>query len=170
MSVCVLSVSASLWSPDCSPPGSSVHGIFQRRILEWGAIPFSKGSSWPRDPTQVSCIADRFFTIWATREAQLRFSVLALDKSGSEDLRWAVRLREICGTQARFLLCRMMGTSIQSLWELSARVMRKFLAEWMMYGRCTRNVCFHSFHSQCFFPFLLLLTSPSVFLLPTEQP
>ena len=50
-------------------PGSSVHGIFQARILEWVAIPFSKGPFWPRDQTQVSCIAGRFFTIWATREA-----------------------------------------------------------------------------------------------------
>ena len=41
---------------DCSPPGSSVHGIFQARVLEWGAISFSKGSSRPRDQTQVSCI------------------------------------------------------------------------------------------------------------------
>ena len=50
-------------------PGSSVHGIFQARILEWVAIPFSRGSSQARDKTQVSCIAGRFFTIWATREA-----------------------------------------------------------------------------------------------------
>ena len=52
----------------CSPPGSSVHGILQARILEWVAIPFSRGSSWPRGQTQVSCIAERFFTDWATRE------------------------------------------------------------------------------------------------------
>ena len=50
--------------------GSSVHGILQIRILEWVAMPFSRGSSQPRDQTQVSCIAGRFFTIWATREAQ----------------------------------------------------------------------------------------------------
>ena len=56
---------------DCSPPGSSVHGIFQVRILEWVAYPFSRGSSWPRDRTQVSHIAGRFFTIWATREAHV---------------------------------------------------------------------------------------------------
>ena len=55
---------------DCSPPGSSVHGTLQARILEWIAIPFSRGSSWPRDQTWVSCIADGFFTIWATRGAQ----------------------------------------------------------------------------------------------------
>ena len=47
---------------DCSLPGSSVHEIFQARILEWLAISFSRGSSWPRDQTQVSCIAGGFFT------------------------------------------------------------------------------------------------------------
>ena len=52
----------------CSLPGSSVHEISQARRLEWVAVSFSKGSSQPRDWTQVSCIADRFFTIWATRE------------------------------------------------------------------------------------------------------
>ena len=53
---------------DCSLPGSSVHGIFQARVLDWVAISFSRGSSWPRDQTQVSCIVGRCFTIWATRE------------------------------------------------------------------------------------------------------
>jgi len=55
---------------DCSPPGFYVYGILQARILEWVAIPFSRGSYWPRDRTQVSCIAGRFFTVWATREVQ----------------------------------------------------------------------------------------------------
>ena len=55
---------------DCSPPGSSVHGILQARILEWVAMPSSRRSSQPRDLTQVSHIAGRFFTIWTTREAQ----------------------------------------------------------------------------------------------------
>ena len=53
---------------DCSLPGPSVRGILQARILEWVAIPFSRESSRPRDQTQVSCIAGRFFAIWATRE------------------------------------------------------------------------------------------------------
>ena len=53
----------SLWPMDCSPPGSSVHGILQVRILEWIAIPLSRGSSWPRDWTPVSYIAGGFFTI-----------------------------------------------------------------------------------------------------------
>ena len=51
-------------SMNCSLPGSSVHGIFQAIVLEWIAIPFSRGSSRPRDWTQV----DRCFTVWATRE------------------------------------------------------------------------------------------------------
>ena len=49
---------------DCSLPGSSVHGIFQAIVLEWIAI------SFPSDGTQVSCIVDRRFTVWATREVQ----------------------------------------------------------------------------------------------------
>ena len=61
----------TLWDPmGCSPPGSSVHGILQVRILEWVAIPFSRGSSEPRSQTQVFRIVSRLFTIWATREAQ----------------------------------------------------------------------------------------------------
>ena len=55
---------------DCSPPGFSVRGILQAGILEWVDIPFSRGSSWSKHQTWVSCIVGRFFTIWATREAQ----------------------------------------------------------------------------------------------------
>ena len=54
----------------CDPMDYTVHGILQARILEWVAFPFSRGSSQPRDRTQVSRIAGRFFTSWATREAQ----------------------------------------------------------------------------------------------------
>ena len=53
---------------DCSLPGSSVHGILQARILDRIAISFSRESSQPRDWTWVTCIARRFFTVWATRE------------------------------------------------------------------------------------------------------
>ena len=53
---------------DCSPPGSSVHGILQARILEWAAVPFSRRSSPPRVQTCVSRIADSFVTIWVTGE------------------------------------------------------------------------------------------------------
>ena len=53
---------------DYSLPGSTVHEILQTRITEWVAIPFSRGSSQPRDQTQFSGITGGFFTIWATRE------------------------------------------------------------------------------------------------------
>ena len=67
--VCVsCSVMSDLCYPmDYSPPGSSLHGILQARILEWVAISFSRGSSRPRDRTQVSCIAGKCFTVWASK-------------------------------------------------------------------------------------------------------
>ena len=64
--VCVLVVQLcpTLCDPmDCSPPDFSVPGILQARILEWIAIPFSRGISQTRDRTLVSCIASRFFTV-----------------------------------------------------------------------------------------------------------
>ena len=64
-SVCAKSLQSgpTLRDPmDCSPPGSSVHGILQARILEWVAISFSRGSSWPRDRTCIPYTAGGFFT------------------------------------------------------------------------------------------------------------
>ena len=58
---------------DCSSPGSSIVGILQARILEWVAMPFSRVSSQPKDRTQVSFIAGRFFTNWATREVGVSY-------------------------------------------------------------------------------------------------
>ena len=77
----------TLYDPvDCSLPAPSPHGILQIRLLEWVAVPFFRASSQPRDRTHVSLIAGRFFTIWATREAQIfhhggwgRLGHLALD-------------------------------------------------------------------------------------------
>ena len=54
----------------CDPVDYTVHGILQVRIVEWVTIPFSRGSSQPRDQSQVSCTAGRFFTSGATKEAQ----------------------------------------------------------------------------------------------------
>ena len=61
--LCVLShpvVSDSVRPVDCSPPGSSVHGILRARVPEWVTVSFSRGSSWPRDRTRDSCTG--FFT------------------------------------------------------------------------------------------------------------
>ena len=78
--VCVLSCSV-VWVCDplaYSLPGSSVHGILQARILEWGAIPFSRGSSQPRDWTQISCIAGRlgmdFIKIIIQQEGYIQYN------------------------------------------------------------------------------------------------
>ena len=61
---------------DCIPPGSSVHGISQTRILEWGAVPFSRGSSQPRDQTHISCIGRWVLYHWATWEAQWMLDII----------------------------------------------------------------------------------------------
>ena len=70
---------AQSWLTDCDPMDcsvalqASVHGISQARILEWVAIPFSRGSTRFRDLTWVSCTAGRFFTIWATNKTQFTY-------------------------------------------------------------------------------------------------
>ena len=73
-----LQLCPTLRSPtDRSPPGSCIHGILQARKLEWVAISSSRGSSLPLDWAWVSCIASRFFTLWATREALTLTNFLA---------------------------------------------------------------------------------------------
>ena len=79
---------------DCSLPGSSVHGIFQARILDWVAISFSVGSSWPRDWTRISCVSwinrymllSRFSHVWrcATPEMAAHQAPLSLGFSRQE--------------------------------------------------------------------------------------
>ena len=59
---------------DCSPPGSSVHGIFQARMLEWVAISYSRGSSSFRDLTRVSYIASKFFTAEPEKHTYLKLT------------------------------------------------------------------------------------------------
>ena len=101
-------------SVNCSPPSSSVHGIFQARILEWVAISSSRGSSWPRDWTHVSCIGRRILYHWATwkalyaeyimRNARLSESQAGIEISGRNinNLRYvdaaAAKLLQLCPT------------------------------------------------------------------------
>ena len=76
MWVLVIQSCLTLCDPvDCSLSGFTVHSFLQARILEWVAIPFSRGSSQPRDRTQGSHIAGGFFTSWASREAQINMLV-----------------------------------------------------------------------------------------------
>ena len=97
-SMCVLVTQSclTLCDPmDCSLLGSSIHGILQARILEWEAIPCSRGSSQPRDWTEVSHIATRFFTIWATRVIWHQMScskVFWLILGSVAKMRWAETL------------------------------------------------------------------------------
>ena len=69
---------------DCSPPGSSVHGILQARTLEWVAMPFSRGSSPPRSQTHVSWLAGRSFTATATWEVHFAYSSVYVSISGCQ--------------------------------------------------------------------------------------
>ena len=81
--VCVLIAQSclALCNPtDCSPPGFSVHGILQARILEWVAIPFPRGSSLPGNQSQVSLLTGRSFNIWPTREALFQFLLVRKSK------------------------------------------------------------------------------------------
>jgi len=76
---------------DCSPPSSSVHGIVQARILEWVAVSFSRGSSWPRDRTQVSHIAGRRFNLCTTREA-LKYENTVSQKTSYRDIELQIQV------------------------------------------------------------------------------
>ena len=64
---------------NCNPPGFSVYGILQARTLEWIAMPFSRGSSRPRDRTRVSCIVGRCFTIFFSLPVYLALSPVPKD-------------------------------------------------------------------------------------------
>ena len=78
-----------LWPMGCSPPGSSVHRISQAEILEWVAMLFSRGSSWPRDRTcisSVSCIAGEFFTAEPPEKPQKTLITSYYSKSYSDSL------------------------------------------------------------------------------------
>ena len=79
-------------------------GLFQARILEWVAIPFSRGSAWPRDQTRVSCTAGKFFTIWATRAALKNKSQLqgCLPGMSLTGFPYFGRISRVC---IRYLVC-----------------------------------------------------------------
>ena len=117
--ICVVLV-AGVWlcdPTDCSPPGSSVHGIVQARILEWIAISFSRGSSWPRDQTQVSCIAGRFFTIWAIGKSQYLLTITLFVLFLILNFLWqfvccCCSVAELCPTPCNPMDCSTSGSSV----------------------------------------------------------
>ena len=117
-------VAQSCWTlcnlMDHSLPGSAVHGIFQARILEWAAISFSRGSSQPRDQTQVSRIASGFFTSRASREA-LQTPVVVV-----------VLLAQSCLILCDPMDCSPLGSSVHGI--LQARIL-----EWVAIPFSTRH-------------------------------
>ena len=112
---------------DCSLPGSSIHGILQTRILGWVAIPFSRGSSRPKDPTQVSHTAGGFFTIWTTKQALLRMKSLQMVKPG-------LKLKQFNSKNAFFT------SFVKLLWGSSD----SWIFKWSASDGSERNVSFWS--------------------------
>ena len=124
---------------DCSPPGSSVHGILQARILEWVAMPSSRGSSWPRDWTQVSCTAGEFFPLshlgnpiyvnamlcFVTQSCSTLCSPMDYRPPGSSDHRDS--LRQNTGVGCHALLQRIFPTQESNLSLLNYR---QILYDW----------------------------------------
>ena len=106
---------------DCSPPGSSVHGILQTRIVEWLVMPSARGSSQPRDQPLVSCTAGGFFIYWATWEAPL--STRHPGNSLNNEFK-CLRLTQ--GSNPGLLHCR------QILYQLSHKGSPRIL-EWVAY-------------------------------------
>ena len=109
---------------DCSPPGSSVHGILQARILEWVAIPLSRGSSWPRDRTQVSHIAGRFLTMWATREAN------AIEKNKTSQGKWKQGLPFYRTVRQGSSIRRHLNRELKELGTGRRDIIKNFLIPW----------------------------------------
>ena len=87
----------------CDPMDYSVHGILQVRILKWVAFPFFRGSSQPRDQTQVSCIAGRFFSSWATRNIYIQSCGFPVIIYGCKS--WTIKKAEHWRTDAFELWC-----------------------------------------------------------------
>ena len=106
LSCSVMSDSVTPWTAALQAPLSM--GILQQRILEWVAMPSSRGSSQSRDRTQVSCIASRFFTVWATREAQF---------CGTYFLVHACLVAQYCVTLCNPRDCSLPGSSIHGIFQ-----------------------------------------------------
>ena len=109
----------------CDPMQYRVHGILQARILEWVATLFSKESSQPRDQTQVSHIAVRFFTSWATREGPLAFSLYVGCLFGTLRELYvaaaAAKSLQLCPTPSNTMDCNLPDSSTHGIFQ--ARVL-----------------------------------------------
>ena len=118
----------------CDPMDYTVHGILQARILEWIAFPFSKGSSYPRDQTQVSYLAGGFITSWAMRDSHRKWSMAKCPISGS-------CLWKHCCYWVLFLLCMASGSWYKLCEPLSVTLSEK----WGQWG-LNEMLCKHLMH------------------------
>ena len=122
MCVCVwllrhVQLFATPW--DCSPPGFSVHGIFQARVLEWFAMPSSRGSSWPRKWTHVSCISGigrQILNCWATWETT-EIYLLTVVEAGKSKIKM---LADSLSGEAPFLVH--IWLAVNTWWAVSSKM------------------------------------------------
>ena len=127
--MCASSVTQSCLTPcdpmDCSLPSSSVHGIFQARILEWVAIFSSRGSFWPRDWTCISCFGRQILYPWATWDNPF----LGWSCSVVSNSMWP------CGLQPTRLLCPRdspgKGTGVGCHLLTNKHLLTQWMSEWM---------------------------------------
>ena len=118
-------MSDSLRPMDCSPPSFSFHGILQARILEWVDISFSRGSSRPRDRTQVSHIAGRRFNLCTSREALKYKNQRFQGRKGSQVERRRGRRWESWGRKEWPYRRPLPPTDTQALWDFSLGLQRR---------------------------------------------
>ena len=132
---------------------STIHGILQARILELVAVPFSRGSSQHRDRTQVSRITGRFFTSWATEEAQAKTGTPFVCTSMKREEHWS------CLAPRTFLMTPCISRnnilcSDEVLWLFESRGSPAVTAELEWWNGQTLLLCFSFCHlfSQYFLP------------------
>ena len=134
---------------NCSLPGSSIHGILQARMLKWITISFSRWSFQPKDRTQISCIAGRPFTVWATREVigrdgvkseyVISFSSKTKGNERSCKTRYRQdRLRIRSWISEPFVFSLLM---VEERWTMSSSVFmwNKNRSQWLLILRRTKN-------------------------------
>ena len=133
-----------------NPPGSSVHGILQVRLLEWVAKPSSRGSSWPRDQTCSSCIGRQILYPWATDGTVVRsFALLCLNM-----------LQCIDSTLKEWVIAKIL--LIRIIWQhtftsrFSNAYMKSFFRDYTKKQNCCSCAAVHFFQSGCTNSFLLL--------------
>ena len=162
---------------DCSPPGSSVRGILQARILEWVAIPFSRGSSQARGWTQVSCIAGRFFTIWAIAvmlpPAQEQRQHIGESSTKRTAEKWSLTLTDHTQSHGfmNFLLDEMIPFSFLSLatgsiWQTRHDNSDAIPSAWSIGGL----LCFNQHHRLLYGAMASLVPTPTYALPYTQMP